>query len=117
MNIDLETELRTADRAYGALALAVEADYLATETAASTKIVWDQARAKAISEGIIGKNAEEREANLRLELANEYERLAAAERGVREARYRAEDARLEVERLRLRVRLLELAAGQERVTA
>lgn len=118
MNINVETEVETVDRAYGELAKALMAAQLAAEWQAQAKCDLDTARASALAAGEVdGKNESVREALLRKKLAAHYTMLAGAEKRVRETRHAAELAQLEVERIRLRVRLMELAAGRERLAA
>lgn len=122
MNINVETEVETVDRAYGELAKALMAAQLAAEWQAQAKCDLDTARASALASALAagevdGKNESVREALLRKKLAAHYTMLAGAEKRVRETRHAAELAQLEVERIRLRVRLMELAAGRERLAA
>ncbi len=117
MNIDLMDEMDAVEVAYGALAHAVRAAGIAANSLAGAKSDLDCERALALAEGIEAKNEAMREAALRVRFADDYENLSFLERQARETRLSAELAQLEVDRVRLRVRLMELAAGQERQTA
>ena len=118
MNIDLTNEMETAGRAYAMLAEAVQAAAQAAEELAQAKFGLERERASMIVAGLVeAKNEATREAYLRERLSSMYTGLAMAEREARGTRYHVEMAQLEVDRVRLRVRLMELAAGQERVAA
>lgn len=118
MNIDFVTEMENVDEAYAFLAARVGEAFEAADRV--TRLKWDleKARAGALVKGEVdGKNEAAREATLRTRFQAEYGTLDAAEGRARWTRHQAELAQLEVERIRLRVRLMELAAGRERQTA
>jgi hypothetical protein len=82
----------------------------ATERVIGAKIYFENAKAQAIASGqIVGKNAEEREANLRLALATQYKELEEAELIQRASRYNYESAALHRDFVKTQIRLLEIA--------
>lgn len=86
---------------------------MAADKLAAAKHELERSRAQALASGQIeAKNETTREALLRELLVEKHEALAQAELKMREKRYQADIAQLEVDRIRLRVRLMELAAGQ-----
>ena len=64
-------------------------------------------RADLITEGVEGKNADERDAALRLALFDQYAHLAGCEAALNEARRDLEVARVEWDCLRYKLRLFE----------
>lgn len=117
MNIDLMIEMDAVEVAYGALAHTVRAAGIAANSLAGVKSDLECERALALAEGVEAKNEAAREALLRVRFADDYEHLASMERQARETRLSAELAQIEVDRIRLRVRLMELAAGQRELAA
>ncbi|MHC4413304.1 MAG: hypothetical protein ACYSW6_10125 [Planctomycetota bacterium] len=71
----------------------------------------EAAKATAIVNGIEGKNAEQRSANLRILLEDEYNSQALLQQDYDEARHEAELAELELTRIKLTIRLMELATA------
>jgi hypothetical protein len=68
-------------------------------------------RAELLVEGVEGKNAESRDAAIRVQLGEEYELLERREAELNEARSELEIARLEWDTLRYQVRLLGVASS------
>ena len=64
-------------------------------------------RAELIAEGVKGKNADERDASVRLSLFDQYAHLAGCEAALNEARRDLEVARVEWDCLRYKLRLFE----------
>lgn len=115
MDINFADEMDAVDGAYAYLAERQVVAFDAAEQVARLKCELELARAEALVNGpIYGKNEAARDAELRVRFQEQYGALDVAEAGARLTRHQADVARLEVERLRLRVRLMELAAGQER---
>ena len=118
MDINFVTEMEDVDGAYSFLA-----ERLGEAFEAADRVVWlkcdlEKARAAALVKGEVdGKNEAAREAALRVHLQAQYCSLEAAEGRARWTRHQADMAQLEVDRVRLRVRLMELVAGQERAAA
>jgi hypothetical protein len=118
MNFDLVDEMDVVDEVYGQLARAALAAQQAAEELAQAKFDLARERAAMIVAGLVeAKNEATREAYLRERLSSHYVALAVAERESRQAQVSSELAQLKVDRVRLRVRLMELAAGQERLMA
>lgn len=118
MKIEFAYEMDGVDVAYEELVSARGYEAVAADKLARAKYELEEARAKALAGGQVeARNETMREALLRELLAEWYEHLYQAELQLREKRHAAEIAQLEVDRVRLRVRLMELAAGQERVAA
>lgn len=115
MNIDFAVEMENVDGAYEFLAERQGVAFEAADWVARVKSSLEVSRAAALASGEVdGKNETQREAVLRTRFQSQYETLNAAEGRARQTRHQAEIAQLEVERIRLRVRLMELAAGHER---
>ena len=85
-------------------------DAVAEETRARCELEAD--RIVLIIGGITGKNAEEREASLRHELAGKYRALEESTAKTAEERLDYDLAGLEVDRIKLTIRALELDAGK-----
>jgi hypothetical protein len=102
------TDLDTA----AAELMAAQAHYVevATETA-TTKANLEYRRAELLCEGIDGKNAEQREATLRLTLSDEYAELSALENELTRVRCCLERAQVAFTAIRYKVRLLEVLKG------
>ena len=71
----------------------------------------EEHKAVAISTGVEGKNAEQRAANLRLLLGDRYTALDLGQNNYNVARHEAELAELELTRVKLTIRLMELASN------
>lgn len=118
MKIEFAYEMDGVDVAYEELVSARGYEAVAADKLARAKYELEEARAKALAGGQVeARNETMREALLRELLAEWYEHLYQAELQLRERRHAAEIAQLEVDRVRLWVRLMELATGQERVAA
>lgn len=118
MKIEFDYEMEVMDLAYAELASALDFAAVTADKLALAKYELETARAVALAGGQVeAKNEATREALLRELLAKKYEALAQAEAQMRETRLAAELAQLEVDRIRLRVRLMELAAGQRELAA
>ena len=109
---NINDNVAEVDRAYAGLSQAVAEAHVANEAAIVAKCALERARAEALLAGVDGKNEAQREAQLRSLLGPQFDALAEAECAAREARHAAELAQLEVDRVRLHVRLVELVAGQ-----
>lgn len=83
----------------------------ASDAVAACKAQLETLRAERLASGVEGKNADEREARLRLCLAEPHEKLYQAERLLSLARLELDAARLEWDWLRYRLRAFEVAAG------
>jgi hypothetical protein len=68
---------------------------------------------KAQVEGVEGKNAETRDASIRLQLQDDYAELERREAALNEARAELDIARLEWDTLRYQVRLLGVSSSYE----
>lgn len=79
----------------------------------SAKCSLEFRRAEALCKGIDGKNAEAREAALRLSLFDEYAELAGREAALNEARGDFEQAKNAWDCLRYKLRLLEVQKNLE----
>ena len=102
------------DDVHASLADALRAAQDAAEQAIAVKVALEKARAALVHDGdVAGKNEAEREADLRHKLAGQYALLEKNERVARVARHRVELARLEVDALRMQLRVAELAAREE----
>ena len=113
MKITFDYEMDNVDVAYDELVAALGFASVAADKLAKAKFDLDAARARTLASGQVeAKNEATREALLRELLAEKYQALALDEAQMRERRHAAEVAQLEVDRVRLRVRLMELAAGQ-----
>lgn len=77
------------------------------------KGLLESLRAKLVVAGVNGKNAEEREANLRVALQQDIEVLERYEQSVLIARHEMEVAQLELDSIRYQLRLLEALKGVE----
>ena len=71
----------------------------------------EEHKAVAIVTGVEGKNAEQRSANLRLLLKEHYANLALLQDDYNEARHETELAELELTRVKLTIRLMELSSN------
>jgi len=115
LDINFVDEMDAMDGAYEFLAERQGEAFEAADRVVRLKFDLDLARAAALAGGEInGKNEAQREAELRVLFRDAYNSLQAAEGRARFTRHQADVAQLEVDRIRLRVRLMELAAGQER---
>ncbi len=92
----------------------VHADHAGTVVAhAEAKQALELARAKLLCAGVEGRNAEAREAAIRLELETEHEELHKAEVALTEARCGLDRAKLEWDLARYTVRALEVGHLRE----
>jgi len=104
------TDISTA---YDQLTHATTAAFIAAETAANAKAALEVARAEATHDGRIdGKNQEQREAQARQVLTCQYNALEVADTAARYTRHGLDLARIEVERVRVILRLAELTSGK-----
>jgi len=91
----------------------VKANKMATFSAAYQlglgKNKLEDAKAVAIVNGIEGKNVAERDANLRLLLEDKYNNFALLQEDYDEARHNADLSELDLTRITLTIRLMELA--------
>ncbi len=87
--------------------------YAGLKEQSAARFVLDEAKAQLLVSGIEGKNAEVREAQLRLALAPEHEQLERASVSVSEGRATLECARAGWDCLRYEVRLLALTGAAE----
>jgi hypothetical protein len=102
--MDLSDQLciRTTDLTTRKLDLAKTADHVAT-----LKHALEFAKAQAIDTGeIVGKNAEMREARVRLTFAEQYDELHRAEREYYQARVQHDIAELELRETQTLIRML-----------
>ncbi len=99
---------QTFDRACERLQEVQAAHIEALSALAEAKCSVEFKRAELLSEGIEGKNAEEREAALRLKLFDEYTELLGLEVTLNDARRDLEQARITWDCLRYKLRLLEV---------
>ena len=92
--------------------VAAQAHYseAATDTA-TAKANLEYRRAEIICQGLEGKNAEQREAALRLELSEEYAELAGLENELTRVRCRLEIAQVRFTAVRYQVRAFEALGG------
>lgn len=99
---------------YAALAKA-QKEYLESGIylAGRQKALADE-KATLLREGVEGKNVAEREANMALELEPEQIQVDAADIAHKHAKFQLDKAHQEVSRLRLIVRVWEVAAGLQR---
>ncbi len=99
---------------YKTLAEALRVAQDAAEKAVMIKLRLEAVRMASIRSGVItGKNEAEREANMNHLFIAYYTDVEVHEREAREARHRVELARLEVDALRMQLRVAELAAREE----
>jgi hypothetical protein len=96
--------------AHARLVGALHAFHQASAGLESCRHVLENARALRFAEGIDGKNAEQREAVLRLELRDLHIKLISQEQQLAQAKLELETARLEWDMLRYRLRAYEVAA-------
>ena len=101
------------DRACERLQEAQQAYTGAVNDLASTKCSLEFRRAEALCRGVDGKNAETREAALRLDLFDEYAELTGREAALNEARGELERAKAAWDCLRYKLRLLEVQKNLE----
>lgn len=87
--------------------------YAVLKEHAAARYVLDEARAQLLVSGVDGKNAEVRDAQLRITLAGEFERLERASVKLSDQRGALECARAVWDCLRYEVRLLEITAADE----
>ena len=100
---------REVDEAIDQLRVARLAAFSAAYQLALGNKELEEYKAVAISTGVEGKNAEQRTANLRLLLKEHYAKLALLQDDYNEARHEAELAELELTRIKLTIRLMELS--------
>lgn len=110
-NIDFDQFADEIAGAYQFLAERLGVALEAAEAVVDAQALVDRGRTALLNAGVDGKNEAQREAAIRASLSVEYGMLAGAEADARRLRHQANVAQLEVDRLRLRVRLMELAAG------
>ena len=82
--------------------------YESAYTLEMSKRDLDIAKARAISKGVEGKNAEERKANLEISIKPRKKDLETAQESYNESKLNAEIAQLELTRIKLTIRLMEL---------
>jgi hypothetical protein len=99
---------QTFDRACDRLQEAQASYTDAANALAETKCSLEFKRAELLDKGIDGKNAEAREAALRLKLFDEYTELLGLEVTLNEAKKELEQARITWDCLRYKLRLLEV---------
>jgi hypothetical protein len=99
---------QTFDRACDRLQEAQAAHTEAANALAETKCSLEFKRAELLEKGIEGKNAEAREAALRLKLFDEYTELLGLEVTLNDAKKELEQARITWDCLRYKLRLLEV---------
>ena len=104
---------QTFDRACDRLSDAQSAHTDAVNVLAEVKCTLEFKRAELLAKGIDGKNAEAREATLRLKLFDEHTELLGLEVTLNEARRDLEAARLTWDCLRYKLRLLEVQKVME----
>ena len=85
----------------------------ATEAVTDAKYTLEFAKAHKLDRGIEGKNTEQREAKLRLCLADEYQAVHDLEREQARAKLELDGARLAWDCLRYRLKAYEVACGKE----
>ena len=98
---------QTFDRACERLQTALAQHTDAANSLAEARCSLEFKRAELLCKGINGKNAEAREATLRLKLFDEHVELLGLEVALAEARQELEQARLSWDCLRYKLRLLE----------
>lgn len=97
--------------AYDTVTLAAEALFRTGENAINTKAELEAARLEALMTGVIvGKNADEREANAREALKPLFDKLAVYQEQERKARYDFDQAMRNVEKVRSLLRLMEITS-------
>ena len=101
------------DRACDRLQKAQQAYIEAANELADAKCSLEFRRAEALCRGVEGKNAEARDAALRLELFDEYAELLGLEVTLNEARGELEGAKAAWDCLRYKLRLLEVQKNLE----
>ena len=101
------------DRACDRLQKAQQAYTEAANELADAKCSLEFRRAEALCRGVEGKNAEARDAALRLELFDEYAELLGLEVTLNEARGELEGAKAAWDCLRYKLRLLEVQKNLE----
>jgi hypothetical protein len=79
----------------------------------TTRGQLESKRAALLVEGVEGKNAETRDASIRLQLQDDYAELERREAALNEARAELDIARLEWDTLRYQVRLLGVSSSYE----
>lgn len=104
---------QTFDRACERLQKAQAAYTDAANALAEVKCSVEFKRAELLAEGVEGKNAEAREATLRLKLFDEYTELLGLEVTLNDARKDLEQARITWDCLRHKLRLLEVQKALE----
>ena len=108
--LSLFTELEEA----AAELMAAQAHYAeAANDAATAKANLEYKRADLICQGIEGKNAEQREAMLRLALFQDYADLLTVEQEAIRTKCRLERAQTALTVIRYKIRLLEVMKGAE----
>lgn len=100
-------------RASEALQDATRHLYAALKEQSAARFALDDARAQLLVSGVDGKNAEAREAQVRLALSAEFERLERASVAVSDCRATLECARAAWDCLRYDVRLAMVAGAAE----
>lgn len=99
------------EKAYNELIASRKVYHTAAEETINAKFRLEKKKAELLLSGeIAGKNADEREANTRQIMANDFAELHTKEAFERETRLLYEVRQLEVEKLRMELRLLELEA-------
>jgi len=101
------------DRACERLQAAQQRHMEALNALAEAKCALEFKRAELLEKGVEGKNAEAREATLRLKLFDEHAELLGLEVSLNEARKELEQARTAWDCLRYKLRLLEVQKALE----
>ena len=102
------------NKAYEVLAMQTQNHANAVISAINTKATYDRLVASALANGEIeGKNAEIRTANAQEKFAFEFRKMNDAQDEERAARLDLDLARIEVERVRALLRLMELTSRTE----
>ena len=107
---EVEQLLLLMEDAHAHLLGAKHAHAEAADAVAICKHRFETARAEKLAEGVEGKNAEQREANLLLSLTDHRKKSFQAERLLSTAKLEAESASLAWDALRYRLRAFQIAA-------
>lgn len=101
-------ELNETTAAYNA---ALDAANEARKTLTANKQAYDLAEAETLAEGVEGKNAQERKANLETQLVTEKQVMATAESQYEDAKTELAKAEANLKNARYKARLLEGLMG------
>lgn len=111
---DFDEVMEAARKAYVGLELRMGDAWSTAEGVLQAKVELEAKRAEALAAGVEARNEACREALLRVRFASEYEALARREEDARWAKHALDVSQAEVDCIRLRVRIMEMAAGLER---